>query len=499
MRQNTSEMVVFLPQESSMSLEPTPSITPPVTRLRSVPFTGTMIWLLAGLLHLLISPLLHAQSSAAEFAVGSVPASAAVAPGRISLTLNQAIQMALQNNLAAIESTAERQTARGQRLIALSSLLPTLTGTTTEHVAQVNLATYGIQIPGVSSLQGPYQYQDARAYLSQTLMSAASVQRLRAARNAEEAAAASSEDAQEVVVLATGAAYLDVQRAASHVQASTAQVQNAEALHQQAVNALQAGTDAPIDVTRTEVQLETEQYNLTAARNDLEIAKLNLARVIGLPAAQEFDLGDSCPWTEQEVPALESLLQQANRQRADLAAEQHRVKAAALTLSADRAERLPELSTSADYGANGSTFSHSHGTFDFEAGITVPIFTGGRVKGEIEQAKAQLAQRHAEAANLQAQVDVEVRTAVLNLRAANDQVHVAHHNAELANENLDRSRNRFENGVADTVEVVQAEQSLAAANDQLITSTYASNIARLNLARAIGSVRTDWKFLLGGK
>ena len=174
-------------------------------------------------------------------------------------------------------------------------------------------------------------------------------------------------------------------------------------------------------------------------------------------------------------------------------------RAAALELSAAKGERYPVAATSGDYGATGKTFGHSHGTFSFQAGVSVPIFTGGRIKGDITQADGQLRQRKAETENLRGQIDYDVRTAFLNLNAAKEQVAVAKLNVDLANENLTRSKDRFTSGVTDSVEVVQAQQSLASANDQYITSLYSHNFAKLSLARALGVARTNYDQYLGGK
>ena len=152
-----------------------------------------------------------------------------------------------------------------------------------------------------------------------------------------------------------------------------------------------------------------------------------------------------------------------------------------------------------DYSDLGTTFGHSHGNFNFQAGVSVPLFTGGRIKGDITQAEAALRQRKAEAENVRGQIDFDVRTAFLNLNAAKEQVAVAQKNVALANENLGRSKDRFTSGVTDSVEVVQSEQSLASANDQYITSVYNHNLAKLALARALGVVRTSYNQYLGGK
>jgi outer membrane protein TolC len=150
------------------------------------------------------------------------------------------------------------------------------------------------------------------------------------------------------------------------------------------------------------------------------------------------------------------------------------------------------LAASGDYGVQGPNFGSLHGAFTFQAGVSVPVFTGGRIKGDLEQAEASLRKRKAEAENLRGQIDYDVRTAFLNLQAAREQVAVARQNVDLANENLSRSQERFRAGVTDSVEVVQAQQSLASANDQYIAGLYSHNLAKLQLARALGVARTNY-------
>jgi outer membrane protein TolC len=276
-------------------------------------------------------------------------------------------------------------------------------------------------------------------------------------------------------------------------------VRNAQALYDQALDELQAGTSPKIDVTRTGVQLHTEQYNLSVARNNFAIAKLNLARAIGLPLGQAFDLADQLPYADLNPQSVDQALSTAYKARSDFRAALSSVKAADQQLSAARGERYPVLAVNGDYGVQGPTFDHSHGTFVFQAGLNVPLFTGGRIKGDMTEAEAELRKRRAEAENVRGQIDYDVRTAFLNLQAAKEQVAVARQNVDLANENLSRSKERFAAGVTDSVEVVQAEQSLASANDQYITSLYGHNVAKLQLARALGVARTSYSQYLTGQ
>jgi outer membrane protein TolC len=335
--------------------------------------------------------------------------------------------------------------------------------------------------------------------VSQTLFSLESIQHLRAARTAEQAAQLSYQDILDAVTLAVGNGYLRIIEANSRIDAQEAQVQNARALYDQARDEVQADTAPRIDVTNTAVQLHTEEYNLSIARNNFAIAKLNLARAIGLPLGQQFELAEQLPYSDINPPTLDDALSLAYRSRSDFRAALDYEKSAGQTLSAAKAERYPVAAMNGDYGDTGATFGRSNGVFSFGAGVSVPIFTGGRIKGDITQADAELKQRKAEAENLRGQIDYDVRTAFLNLNAAKEQVAVAKQNVELANESLDRSKDRFSSGVTDSVEVVQAEQALASANDQYITSLYNHNLAKLSLARALGVARTDYSQYLGAK
>jgi outer membrane protein TolC len=436
------------------------------------------------------------QASAVTGSVPSGPASDEV----LRLTLRDAITRALRYNLATIEGGENARIARGQRLVALSRLLPQVSAGVSENVDQLSLATFGLQnLPGIPNIVGPFGYTSVDASASQTIFSFESIKRFQEARTAEQAAQLSYQDILDAVTLTVGSAYLQIIEADSRIQAQEAQVRNARALYDQALDELQAGTAPRIEATRTGVQLHTEEYSLSVARNNFEIARLALGRAIGLPLGQQFELADQLPYSELNPPSVEDALTIAYKSRSDFRAALDSEKSAAQTLSAARGERYPVVAVNGDYGDIGPTLGHSHGDFTFQAAVRVPIFTGGRIKGEITQAEAQLRQRKSEADNVRGQIDYDVRTAFLNLNAAKEQVAVAKQNVDLANESLARSKDRFTSGVTDSVEVVQAEQALASANDQYITSLYNHNFSKLSLARALGVARTNYEQYLGGK
>src|ERR1700723_2772448 len=356
----------------------------------------------------------------------------------LRLTLSEAINQAVRYNLGAIESDENSRAARGQRLLALSRLLPQVSAGINENVDQVNLTALGlgaVKIPGVPAVVGPFSYSTASASLSQTLFSYESIQRFRAARTSEQAAQLSYQDTLDVITLTVGNAYLQVIEASSRIEAEEAQVQNAKALYDQATDEFQAGTRPRIDVTRTEVQLHTEEYNLSVARNSFAVAKLTLGRAIGLPLGQTFEIADQLPYADIHPPTVEDALKMAYNLRSDLRSALDSAKSAEQALSAAKGERYPAVAVNGDYGDQGPTGGQSHGVFHFQAGNNVPLFTGGRIKGDITQAEAG----------------------------------------------------------------VRSGQSLASGNDQYITSLYSHNLAKLALARALGVARTNFSQYLGGR
>src|SRR6204780_1738263 len=252
--------------------------------------------------------------------VGSVPSGPATNEV-LRLTLSEAINRAVRYNLGAIESEENTMAARGQRLLALSHLLPQVSAGINENVDQVNLTALGlgaVKIPGVPAVVGPFSYSTASASLSQTLFSYESIQRFRAACTSEQAAQLSYKDTLDVITLTVGNAYLQVIEASSRIEAEEAQVQNAKALYDQAVDEFQAGTRPRIDMTRTEVQLHTEEYNLSVARNNFAVAKLILGRATGLPLGQAFEIADQLTYADINAPTVADRVTKAARARSDL-------------------------------------------------------------------------------------------------------------------------------------------------------------------------------------
>ncbi len=422
---------------------------------------------------------------------GSVPTGVA-SPTPVALTLQGAIDRGLRSNLGLLLSGQMSEIARGERVRSLSELLPQVTGQISENAEQVDLPSRGIDfhLPGGFStpvVVGPFHYTDARAYASFSVFDYNLRKSYRAAQEDERAAQLSFKDARDLVVQAVANAYLLVIAGSSRARAIRAQVETDQAIYDRTADQHRAGTAAAIDVLRAHVELQQEQQQLIAQENQVTKDKLALGRVIGLPSGQQFTIADREPYAPPPAMTPDQALRMAYQERADFQSAKASVRAAEDSVSAARAERYPNVGVTADYGDIGTTPTNSNGTFTFQAFARFNIFDGGRISGDIIQARAALKQRQDELADLGGQIDYQVRAALLDIQSAADQIDVAKSNLDLANQTLAQAQDRFASGVTDTIEVVQAQGSVAVANDDLIGALYAHNLAKVELARALGS------------
>jgi outer membrane protein TolC len=416
----------------------------------------------------------------------------------IGLSLDDAIQRGLQTNLGVILSVTQTAAARGQRLSQLQSLLPAVDASAKETVMQADLPAEGLRIPGFPTIIGPFGFTDLRASLSWSLVDVASLRNYLAERHNFAAAQLSAEDARDLVVLTVGNAYLLAVADETQVASVEAQVATAKISLDQAVSNHQAGTAPLLDELRSRVDYQSLEQQLIVARNALEKDKLALARTIGLPLAQSFTLTDKAPYAAFDQLDVEATIRQAHANRKDLAAMVEQTKAAEEQRKAATADRLPTLKFDGDYGDIGVNVASSHGTGNAAGTLSVPVFREFALRGEAQVAQAQLDTQRAELSDKNAQVDADVRDALLDIASSQKQVEVARSSVELASEALSEAQQRYANGVSDNLAVSQAEQSVAQANDQYVASLYRHNVAKLSLARALGAGE-NYKNYLGGK
>jgi outer membrane protein TolC len=416
----------------------------------------------------------------------------------LDLSLEDAIQRGLKNNLGAILSGTQTDAARAQRLTDLQALLPDVEFNAHEAVSQVDLAAEGLRIPGFPTIIGPFGYTDLRGYLTWSLVDVKSLRTYMAAKHQFTAAGLSAQDARDMIVLTVGNAYMRVLADQGLVESFVAQVATSKVSLDQANANHDAGTSPKLDVLRAQVDYQSLQQQLIVARNSFDKDKLALARAIGLPLEQNFNLSDKAPYAVFDKLDVDTTIKQAHANRKDLASMLEQTKAAEEQRKAATADRYPTVVFNGDYGVIGPNLGSSHGTGDAQGTLSVPIFKEYGLRGEAEVAQSQLDTQKAQLSDLNAQVDADVRDALLDIEAAQKQVEVARSSVELATEALSEAQQRYANGVDDNLAVSQAQRSVAQANDQYVSSLYRNNVAKLSLARALGAGQ-DYQKYLGGK
>ncbi|HEY3120090.1 MAG TPA: TolC family protein, partial [Vicinamibacteria bacterium] len=283
------------------------------------------------------------------------------------------------------------------------------------------------------------------------------------------------------------------------VEAAREQTAAAEALYRLAVDRKHAGVVAGIEVLRAQVQLQRRKERELAITNQVEKAKLDLARAIGLPLGQRFTISDAIGFSPPPPLSVEDALARAYESRADWKEAQYRLRAAEALRRAARGEGLPSVNVSADYGQIGPSLAEARGTYTLNASVHVPVFEGGRVHARVSEADAALEQRHAEVEDMRARVHYEVEEAFLDLSSAAARVEAASAAVDLAREQLQQAQDRFAAGVSGNIEVVQAQDALANSRDAYVSSVFEHNIAKASLARSLGLVEEAFAQFLKGR
>ncbi|MGB3628340.1 MAG: TolC family protein, partial [Terracidiphilus sp.] len=311
----------------------------------------------------------------------------------VQLSLEDAVNFGLKQNLGGVLASDAVIDARGEKWQALSDLLPNIVTDSGFGVHQVNVkAAFGLTIPNEPPIIGPFGYFDARAHLTQSVFNWTSIERARSSLAQQKSAEFSSKDARELVVLVIVSNYLLAIADQSEVESALSQRDTAKSLFQQASDQKTAGLASAVDVLRSQVQLQSREQKLIVAQNNLAKQKLVLARAIGIPLGQQFEMTTQIAYRELTPSGLDDAIQSAYKARPDFESQLNRVRSAELARKAASAERYPTIGVETDYGLSGVNPGSSHGTVDAAATLSIPIFQGGRVHGDVLRADASLAE-----------------------------------------------------------------------------------------------------------
>jgi outer membrane protein TolC len=408
------------------------------------------------------------------------------------LTLAQAIDQALKNNLQtnlARERTAE---SRAQRGIGLSALLPNISGAAyqmslTENLAAQGLTASAFHFPGLPAFLGPFDRFDARFQMVQSLFNLASIRRYQATRYGVQLAEQQRRLAEQQVTTATALAYIELLETGQSVAAAEANVQLARQLLDLATNQRNAGIATGLDVARAETRLASQQVQLAQARTNLDTARLNLLRIIGSPLGAQLSPAEAMRFEPQSSPEADEAVRQALGGRLELSVASEQLRIAQAERKAAIGGWAPSVSAFGDYGSSGLKPNEVDlPTRSIGVRIDVPVFDGGRTKSEVQVATSQLRQAEMQLADLRAAVEKDVRQALDNLATREEQMRAAQRNLDLARRELSLAQDRFRNGVADNIEVTTAQTALEDARQIAVSSLAQFNIARLNFFSALG-------------
>jgi outer membrane protein len=425
-----------------------------------------------------------------------VPGAAKVTTGRpAALSFEDAIQLAIENNLATLLAHERRNEARGNKQQALAPLMPNVSGGAYQASLTENLVALGFRpgvIPGFNSpFLGPFKNFDARVLLQQTVFDLSSIRNYQAGRAGVRVAELQEGLAREQVASNAGLIYLEALRAERAVSAAQANVELAQTLLELARDRRNAGVATGVDVTRAQTRLAEQQTGLAQAQTTSEQARLSLQRVVGLPLGSPLVLTDHLRFVEEPLPSADTAVSQASHDRREIQVAEEQTRQSQLERKAASAEYLPSVEVVGDYGPSGITPTNfSLPTRRVAVQLNVPIFNGGLTQGRVTAAASRQRQTELELSNIRGEVEEDVRLALTTLRTAAVQVRAADESVVLAERELEMARDRFRAGVGDNLEVVTAQTSLANARLAQVTALAQHNAARINLAAALGRAET---------
>jgi outer membrane protein TolC len=427
-------------------------------------------------------------------------------PGALPLSLDDAISRGEKHNLQQLLVIQNERMVGGQVLTVKNNLLPSLTAKGYLEAQQINLAALGFNGSslaefGIDPATFPsivkVNTAEAQISLNQQLFNVPAYYLYRSAQKAANAAHFSTLNGLGAVTLSVGTQYL-------LALADAAQIDNAQALekadevaYQQAKDSHDAGVGTNLDMLRARVQLQTQQQAVINSENAFAKDKIQLNRIIGLPADQEITLTDTAPYAEFAELPLADAMQLAFQRRKDLLGLQAQLEVATQARKAVRAERYPSVAFDGYYGVLGQIGGLYHGVFNATGKVSVPIFQEGQLRGESEVATAQAVALRQQIDSLRVSIEWQIRAAMLDVQSSNELVKVARSNVELATQEVQDASDRFRAGVDDNLPVVQAQAVLAQAQSRLVQTLYQYNQSKLTLARNTGVVESQYKVYLG--
>jgi outer membrane protein TolC len=418
----------------------------------------------------------------------------------LQLSLKRAVEVAVAPEGSAKIQLADEalKQAQARSAEARAALLPDLEASFNYSSQTVNLAAEGlgsafkIPIEGFvfPTLVGPFSVADARATAQQSVFDFSAIRRFQASKVGIAASKSDLEASSEQVAAQVARAYLEAVKGDTDVDTAQANVTLSQATLTQAENQKAAGTGTGIEITRAKVQLANDQQRLVSARNARRAAHLQLLRAMGLRLDTDLELTDKLQYVPVDAVTLETARAQALKERPDYQAQQQKESNARLSASATTLERLPTVAASANYGTIGPGLNNAIPTYTYGISVRVPVFDGGRRDARRVESDSEYRAEKVRTTDMKEQIELDVRLALDSLTSATEEVQVAKDGLDLSESELTQARRRYDGGVANSLEVTDAQTRLERARDNQTDALYNYNLARIDLAQAMGKVRS---------
>ncbi len=409
----------------------------------------------------------------------------------LRLTLRDAVQIALKQNPQVQIANLNLAESEQDRNLARAALLPQMELQTFDKVQRFNLEAFiGKTLPGSSQHAGPFETFQIGPTLSFPLLDLRLWRKYQASSHLVRAGEAQERSVREQTVLLVVSQYLGSLRAAADVQAAQSRLDLARALDEQAEDLQKNGVATGLDALRARVELQNEEQRFIEAKTEFETSLFALVRLLNLDPEQKVELADQVNFFETPAFNAEQRIDQALEHRPEWRALKAQELALVAQKKAASEARWPRLVLSGTRGFQGLSLPGSIPSYEYQATIDVPLFTGGRIRAEILKAELERKKIAQILVDLRNQIALEVKTAGAQLDSARHEVEVANQGVKLAQEALTQARDRFQAGVSNNIEVITAQDELARANDNQIRALYRYNQARADLARATGQIET---------
>ncbi|HVS52107.1 MAG TPA: TolC family protein [Opitutaceae bacterium] len=403
-----------------------------------------------------------------------------------TLTLQQALASVEHVNLNVLLGREAAVQALETTAVTRAAILPNITGT----AQQRRTKSVPLTNTGATSAR-PTNRFDAQVTGSVPLLDLQHWTATRSARVGADVAQADYEATLQSVLATVAQSYFTHLRNLRRMEVLDANITRAQSLLDLARNQLNAGVATQIDVTRAEAQLaQAQQAKLQQETVDVQ-SELLLKRAIDIDPAQPLRLEDFTIRRANSTLFVFSGDKTAFEKRADYLRAEKALQQARLDTRAATFERLPSLSLSGSYGRGAANYDDAT-LPEWSAGATLslPVFDGLKAGADRRIALSRQRTQEARLHSLELQISSEMQLAIQDANSRNAQIEMADKNRQLAQDQLRLAQQRYQQGVADNREVVEAQTQLAVAEDNLVDAIYQYNLSRVELARSRGDVRT---------